>query len=329
MSGSPDRTGDRAAAASLIDGPVADLEVVWPQSLVRHEAVELDDGRVLGIGEWGDAEGDPLLWFHGTPGAGLQVPPDAPAAAAARGYRLIVVERPGTGWSTPHRYRRIRDFAADVEQLAERLDLDRFALAGLSGGGPYVLAVAHDLPERVPAGAVLGGIGPTVGPEQAPGYTRLLPLVEPFLRHVRDPLGGMLTPLVQKVTPHANTAFEIYIRVAPQSDRDVFDQPEMRAMFLHDVVTAAARGFAAPIHDLALFARPWGFSLRDVEIPIAFWHGDADGIVPLSHGEHQSALVPGAVLHVKPGAGHFAGFTVITEVLDHIDAHWSDRTNSI
>ena len=316
---------DTPPAGRADPGADGALEAIWPQSLLRHELVELDDGRSLGFGEWGADDGDPLLWFHGTPGAGLQVPPNAPREAAARGYRLIVVERPGTGWSTPHRYGRVRDFADDVGQLADLLELDRFAVAGLSGGGPFVLAVAHEMPDRVVTGAVLGGIGPTTGPEQAPGYTRILPLWEPLLRRIRDPFGGVVTSMVQRASPWAVPGFGIYKRVAPQSDRAVFDDPEMEAMFIHDVVTAAARGFGAPLHDLALFAKPWGFSLRDVSVPITFWHGDADSIVPLSHSEHQAALVQDGTVVVKPGAGHFAGFTVIEEVLDTVDLRWHDR----
>ena len=51
----------------------------------------------------------------------------------------------------------------------------------------------------------------------------------------------------------------------------------------------------------------------------------ADSIVPLSHSEHQAALVQDGTVVVKPGAGHFAGFTVIEEVLDTVDLRWLDR----
>ena len=106
----------------------------------------------------GDPDGFPVLWFHGTPGGRLQVPPDAPASALARGLRLFGVERPGTGYSTEHRYGEVREFAADIRALADSLGLAKFAVAGLSGGGPYTLACAHDLPDRVVALDLVSGL---------------------------------------------------------------------------------------------------------------------------------------------------------------------------
>jgi pimeloyl-ACP methyl ester carboxylesterase len=65
--------------------------------------------------------------------------------------------------------------------------------------------------------------------------------------------------------------------------------------------------------------------LRDIRVPVRFWHGDADGIVPLSHGEFMAALVPGADLVIAPGGGHFAGYVVAEDVLDWIVEQWPDR----
>jgi pimeloyl-ACP methyl ester carboxylesterase len=105
----------------------------------------------------------------------------------------------------------------------------------------------------------------------------------------------------------------------------VLNTPEMKAAFLYDLSTALEGGLRAPITDLVLFARDWGFSLRDIRVPVRFWHGDADGIVPLSHGEFMAALVPGADLVIAPGGGHFAGYVVAEDVLDWIVEQWPDR----
>ena len=77
-----------------------------------------------------------------------------------------------------------------------------------------------------------------------------------------------------------------------------------------------------------MFARDWGFSLRDIEVPVKFWHGDADGIVPLSHGEWMTSLVPGSELVVTPGGGHFAGYIVAEDVLEWIVSVWKDRPHA-
>ena len=120
--------------------------------------VELSDGRSIGLAEYGVPDGDAIFWFHGTPGGRRQIPPLARRFALDRGIRLIGVERPGVGSSTPYLHDSVAASANDIQQIADRLNIDRFGLVGLSGGGPYVLACAHELPERVVAGAVLGGV---------------------------------------------------------------------------------------------------------------------------------------------------------------------------
>lgn len=297
-------------------------ELPEPPKPYHEGLVVLPGGRALGYAEFGDPKGKPVLWFHGTPGARKQIPPDAPELAEERGIRLIGVERPGTGFSTSHAYGRVLDWADDLEAFADGLKLDRFGIAGLSGGGPYVLAACHALGNRVVAGAVLGGIGPTRGPETAPGYTRLLPLAQPALSFLRIPLGEVLTHLIRPIRAFGSQGFELYSKVAPAADRPVMRVPEMKAMFLNDLIEAVEGGLRAPVTDLVVFGREWGFSLRDIDVPVKFWHGDADGIVPLSHGEFQAAMVPGASLVLCPGGGHFAGFILGQQVFDWILEEW-------
>jgi pimeloyl-ACP methyl ester carboxylesterase len=78
-----------------------------------------------------------------------------------RGARIITADRPGFGFSDPRPGRTLTDWARDVAELADALGIRRFFLAGVSGGGPYVLACAHALPDRVLRATVLGGAGPT------------------------------------------------------------------------------------------------------------------------------------------------------------------------
>ena len=313
-------------AEDLLDeSGASDHEPPRPPEVRSEGAVVLRGGRALGYAEYGRPDGDVVLWFHGTPGARQQVPPDINEQADRLGFRIIGIERPGTGLSTPHRYRRIVDWAADVEQAADRLGVDRFATVGLSGGGPFVLAVCHELGDRVVAGAVLGGVGPTRGADRAPGITRLLPPFEPLLAGTQLIAGELLTHLVRPLCRFGSTGFDLYARVAPASDRTVMAVPEMKAMFLHDIISAAQGGMRAPLSDMVLFARHWGFSLGDIGVPVKFWNGDADGIVPLSHGEVQAGLVPGAELVICPGGGHFAGFLLAPDVLRWIADTWPER----
>lgn len=284
------------------------------------------DDRELGWAEFGHPDGDAVLWFHGTPGACLQVPPSVHDAALQRGFRVIAVERPGTGRSTDHRYRRVVDFGDDVAVLADGLGLERFAAVGLSGGGPFTLAVAHRLPERVVVANLLGGIGPVRGPDAVLSYTRLLRFAAAPLEVLRTPVGTAIGAVVRLATPVADPVFDLYARVLGFADRAVLGHPQFKAMFLHDLITA--EDLRASAHDLALFARHWGFHLDEVTVPVVVWHGLSDVIVPPSHGHHQAARLPRGELRVRPGEGHFAGFAEVADVLDRVREVWGDRTEA-
>ena len=137
----------------------------------RHEGtIRVRDGRQLGIAEYGPPDGRAVVWFHGTPGARRQVPEEA---------RLIAESRRASASSgstarasacrRPHLYDASSTLIPDVEIVADRLGLDRFASVGLSGGGPYALAAAHELGDRVATVGILGGVVPTHGPDAMSG----------------------------------------------------------------------------------------------------------------------------------------------------------------
>jgi pimeloyl-ACP methyl ester carboxylesterase len=125
--------------------------------------------------------------------------------------------------------------------------------------------------------------------------------------------------------PVASPAFDAYAHFSPEGDRRVFSRPEIKAMFLDDLVRGSRKGLAAPLLDFVLFCRPWGFSVRDVTVPIRWWHGDADHIVPLSHGEHVVSLLPDAELFVRPGESHLGGLGSAEEVLATLLSVWDKR----
>ena len=107
-----------------------------------------DDGRSIGIAEFGAVDGTAVLWCHGGPGSRLS-PAWLDAAAAEAGLRLIGVDRPGYGLSTPMPGRTILSVVADMLDVADQLSIDRFATVGVSTGGAYALALAALAPARV------------------------------------------------------------------------------------------------------------------------------------------------------------------------------------
>lgn len=285
--------------------------------------IEVEHGRRLGFAEFGPARGRAVFWMHGTPGARRQIPEAARVAAEELDVRLIGIDRPGVGASTSYRYESLLDFPADLATVADRLGVERFAVIGLSGGGPYALAAAHAMPERVTAVAVLGGVAPTQG-EDAPegGLVGFAARFGPAISLFHVPLSLMLSGLLLTMRPLASPGFDLYARLSPEGDREVFARPEIKAMFLDDLLGGSRRGIRAPIYDIMLFTRPWGFSVRDVKVPVRWWHGDSDNIVPLAHGQHVVPLIPDAELYVRPGESHLGGLGAAEEVLDTLLALW-------
>ncbi|MCU1449590.1 MAG: hypothetical protein JWP02_1760 [Acidimicrobiales bacterium] len=291
--------------------------------------VTVRDGRKLGFAEFGPVGGRPILWLHGTPGARRQIPEDARLAAEESGVRFVGVDRPGTGLSTSHLYGSILDFVDDLKILIDELGFEDLAVIGLSGGGPYALAAGYAMPERVKAVGVLGGVAPTRGPDGVPGglvslATRLAPLIPPF----RVPLGLFISTLVTALHPVGRPALALYARFSPPGDREVFAREEIKAMFLDDLSDTGAR-LRAPVDDVILFTRDWGFSARDIKVPVKWWHGDADHIVPLSHGRHMVDLIPDAELFVRPGESHLGGFAAAEDVLEKLLAAWDAAPSSV
>ena len=87
----------------------------------------------------------------------------ARSVAHAWGVRLIGIDRPGVGSSTPHLYDRILDWADDFAVVADRLGVEESGLIGMSGGGPYALACRAALPDRITAAAGAGRRGADEG----------------------------------------------------------------------------------------------------------------------------------------------------------------------
>ncbi len=282
--------------------------------------------RRLSFAEFGNPRGRAVLWMHGTPGARRQVPEPARLAALELDLRIVGIDRPGIGRSTPHRYTCIRDFAGDVEPLLDALGIDDFAMIGLSGGGPYVLGCAHAMPQRLQVAGLIGSVAPTCGPDAVSGGpVALTRTLGPLLTTLRLPLSFALTTAAWVGRPVAGRALDLYARLNPEPDRRMLARPEFRAMFLDDLLHGSKLGLRAPIDDLILFGKDWGFALGDVSVPVHVWHGDADHIVPFEHGQHLVARLPDAQLHRIAGESHLGGLGEAETILHTLVATWDAK----
>lgn len=278
--------------------------------------VAVGEDRQIGFAEFGAPHGAAVFWLHGTPGARRQIPAEARVYAEKHHIRLIGVDRPGIGSSTPYQYEAVSAFADDLSTIAETLGIDQMTVIGLSGGGPYALACAAAMPGRVVAAGVLGGVAPASGPDAISGGLMALgTLVAPLLEVAGTPIRLAASTLIRLARPIASPALDVYARLSPEPDRRLLTRPEIKAMFLDDLLNGSRKQLAAPFADVVVFARDWGFRLDEVKVPVLWWHGDRDHIIPFAHGEHVVARLPDAKLYHLPGESHLAGLGRAEEIL--------------
>jgi pimeloyl-ACP methyl ester carboxylesterase len=118
------------------------------------------EGRVVNYCLYGPQDGTPVISHNGSPSTRWKRP-NIVSAIERSGVRMLVHDRPGYGGSTRQVGRRVGDAAEDVRRLADELGWERFAVHGHSGGGPYALACAALLPERVTRCAIGAGLAPS------------------------------------------------------------------------------------------------------------------------------------------------------------------------
>jgi pimeloyl-ACP methyl ester carboxylesterase len=277
--------------------------------------LRLRDGRILGYAEYGAAGGKPILVFHGSPGARLQARV-AHAPALARGIRIIAPDRPGQGLSTGRRGRAIADWADDVRELADALGIARFAVVGISGGGPYAAACAWRLRGRVSCAGIISGVVPGAGPDLASDLRRrglgLLNLVldMPWLLRAVMNLGALPCRRLPR------RIFEWVRALAAPEDEAVLCRPEVAAALSASLREAFRNGGQGVADELLLLMRPWTVRLEQIQVPVRLWHGEADGIVPVAMGRYLARSIPHCRAEFILGGGHYLAFDRIGPVLD-------------
>jgi len=268
--------------------------------------ITLGDGRRLGYAEYGDPAGSPLLYFHGLPSSRLEA---ALCEGAGRrlGIRILAVDRPGYGLSDFQPGRRLCDWPDDVSTLAESLGIGRFAVMGVSGGGPYALACAWKIPEKLSAVKVVGGLAPLDQPETLHAMRWHARLAFKLARRSYALLwlvhGATLGGAIRMLPA---VGYEWQRVNGSAADRAVLARDRVKRIMLATLRESVRQGVRGPLWDVMLYARAWGFRLEDIGIPVTLWHGTADRLVPPAHARVVAGALPHARLNVVEGEGHFS-----------------------
>ncbi len=278
------------------------------------DRLKLSSGRNLAYAEFGDPGGTPVFFFHGMPGSRFFRPPDE--ITRQMGVRLITVDRPGYGRSDFQPGRRILDWPDDIAQLADFLGLDAFAVAGHSGGCPYVSACSHRLGKRIRAAAALSGPAPLEAAEVAHGLGQLERLGLTYGRYVPWIFWRLLIWLVyRRRAADPAGAMQHGAKNRPPADAAQMDRAEVREACLVSETEAFRHGLRGLAWDARLLTRPWGFRLEEIAVPFFLWHGSDDRQAPLAMGKAVASRIPGCRAVFCQGEAHLLLFPHWKEIL--------------
>jgi pimeloyl-ACP methyl ester carboxylesterase len=189
----------------------------------------------------------------------------------------------------------------------DELGVDRFAVIGVSGGGPYALACGAFLPERVVA--VISGAGSSGFDKAIDGAgfdpEELELTREQALRPTpegRQALARIYDPEVENLRSADVDGFMSAVGEDPATATP--EQRASAAYVLHAIQEGLRPGRDGWLDDGLAMVRPWGFEPADVHQPVAVWHSEDDRMVAIEHGRRLAAGIPNAEPFLVDGLGH-------------------------
>lgn len=261
----------------------------------------LRDGRKLAYHVEGS--GVPVVVYHGMGSSRFTWVSKRPLSSICPGIRLIAVDRPGYGDSSPppagYSYTMA---AADLAELVDDLGIKEFCVAGHSSGGPFALAAAALLPERVIACAAICSDPPYCHPDA----TLELRLSDSMSSAVTS--GG-----------HGCYGKEPAAAADEMRKGAMEKGPEVKRY-------AWKQGTLGWVYDFTLERIAWSFMVENIKLgsAITFWAGEKDFPPILLGAPFLQSLVPGSQMRIVPGGDH--GFKSkpehLADILTELRIHW-------
>ena len=268
--------------------------------------IQLPDGQHVAIAEYGQPEGEPVFFCHGWPASRLQAGL-LHNEALELGARIIAPDRPGIGFSPAQKGRRLRDWPALIDGLADTLGLDRFRILGVSGGGPYALAAAWGLPERAIAAAVVCTAPPLAEREDvsglSPAYRWMLatyrrrPSALKWLFYLARPLAVIHPP---------NWMRNRILRSLPEAEADTLRDPFLFETCFRNYRESWSGGAEGLFRDAEIYATPWDFPLEEIHVPVRLWHGLQDCNFAWQLAEEIAGRLPNCHTRFVEGEAHYS-----------------------
>jgi pimeloyl-ACP methyl ester carboxylesterase len=268
--------------------------------------IQLENGAHLALDEYGDPEGVPVIFCHGWPSSRtMAVLTDE--AARELGIRIISPDRPGIRQSAHQTGRRLLDWPPLVRELTAKLGIEKFRILGISGGAPYAFATAWAMPERVEAIAVVSGAPPI---DELTDHSGLLILYRWMLAlHRTRP--QLLRKLFRAARPFASVRIPLRLRpmllkIFQPCDAAVLRDPQAFEACFESQRQAWRISAEGVMTDAEIYARPWGFRLEEIQVPVRFWHGKVDRTFAFRLAETLAVRLPNCEARFIENAGHYS-----------------------
>lgn len=275
-----------------------------------NQQYQLPHGRKLGYDEYGSPDGKPIFYLHGSPSSRLEVKLYVSEdLLQSLNVRLVAVDRPGMGRSDFQPNRALLDFPKDLLALADHLNIRRFSILAYSLGGPYGLACAYAIPERLTKVGIVSGAALFTEPELITNINEgtrkflTMPREKPFLSRL---FLWMMLDVMPRIAPKQFIAGAA--AVLPEADRAVVSDPKIQKGFVNAVREAMRQGTRGGFHESLLAVTDYGFRLQEIQTPIKLWHGEADQNVPVAMARFVESAVPKCEAKFYPDEGHLSLF---------------------
>jgi pimeloyl-ACP methyl ester carboxylesterase len=281
------------------------------------EVVTSPDGRTLAYLEVGDPRGPLVLHNHGGPGSRLEARLLA-AAATKNGLRLVCVDRPGMGQSSPQKARSYAGWADDLVTIADALGAQEFGVTGWSEGGPWALAAAAYLdPARLRhVTSIAPGSYGAFGDNSAAQYLSKVDALGGSLALHFKPGFRLMYAMLGVTAKRFEKNFVKQVRNnVGDYDRQLLLKPDIAAGFGESSAECFAHGSDGLVRDAELLYRRWAFDVTKIERRVHLWQGLADRLVPDPINKAVADAMPGAVWHPVEGAGHFVAIGSADQIL--------------
>ena len=273
----------------------------------RQEAKKMMLANGIEIAYTDEGQGQTIIFVHGL---GSYLPAyDKLIPELSKNYRCIAIDLPGYGKSSKAPHDGSMSFYADIiHQFAQKLNLDKFNLAGHSMGGQIGMVYALKWPEELSHLILFAPAG-----------------FERFSEGQREWFEDVMTPVLVYTTTYeaieTNLAFNFY-KVPADAEFMITDRMAMRtASDFEGYCYAVSKSVAGKVNEAVID------KLNEIKVPTLIFFGKNDNLIPnryLNPGktskiaEYGASQIPDNKLVMIPKCGHFLMFEKPEIVIDEM-----------